>query len=109
MDEQVSSTKPPDTYSTRICSEHFINSKGRKLWPDELPTLKLPLLLTQVSVPSPYRELICHDFSAKKRKCNGEMESEIVAYCDTQTNTELTLCKIEDMEKQIDAKRGQMK
>ena len=37
--------------STRVCSRHFIGSKGRKLRPDEYPTLNLPILPTQVTQP----------------------------------------------------------
>ena len=85
--------------STRVCSEHFINSKGRKLQPDEYPTLKLPLLPTQVSVPPPRRELVHPDLPAKKRKDNREVESEVV-YCDAQTNRELTWLEVEDMIKE---------
>jgi len=54
--------------STRVCNEHFVNSKGRKLRPDEYPTLKLPLCPTRVSVPLPRRELMCHDLPVKKKK-----------------------------------------
>ena len=75
--------------STRVCSEHFINSKGRQLRPDEYPTLKLPLLPTQVSAPPPRRELLHHDLPVKRRKCNSEAESEIL-YCDAQTNKHRT-------------------
>ena len=31
---------------TRICSEHFVNSRGRMLRWDEVPSLKLPSLPT---------------------------------------------------------------
>ena len=37
--------------STRVCSRHFISSKGRKLRPDEYPTLNLPTLSTQITEP----------------------------------------------------------
>lgn len=93
--------------STRVCSEHFINSKGRKLRPDEYPTLKLPLLPMKVSAPPPRRELLRHDLPVKKRKCNSEAESEIL-YCDAQTNTELTWLEIEDMEKELDATKKEI-
>ena len=93
--------------STRVCSEHFINSTGRKLRPDEYPTLKLPVLPTQVSVPPPRRELVRHDLPAKKRKDDGEVESKVV-YCDAQTNTELTWLEIEDMKKELDATKKEL-
>ena len=34
---------------TRVCSEHFANAQGRRLRPDEVPTLKLPARGTKVS------------------------------------------------------------
>ena len=37
--------------STRVCSRHFVSSKGRKLRPNEYPTLNLPTLPTQVTQP----------------------------------------------------------
>ena len=95
--------------SIRVCSEHFINSKGRKLRPDEYLTLKLPLLATQVSVPPPRRELVCHDLPVKKRKCDSEVEtSSDILYCDAQTNTELTWLEIEDMEEELHATKKEI-
>ena len=41
----------PLSASTRVCSRHFIQSKNRKLRPDEYPTLNLPLVSTQVTQP----------------------------------------------------------
>ena len=95
--------------STRVCSEHFINSKGRKLRPDEYPTLKLPLLAAQVSVPPPRRELVRHDLPVKKRKCDSEVEtSSDILYCDAQTNTELTWLEIKDMEEELHATKKEI-
>ena len=36
---KIGRKNPPINSSTRICSRHFIGSKGRKLHPDEYPTL----------------------------------------------------------------------
>ena len=81
--------------STRVCIEHFVNSKGRKLRPDEYPTLKLPLRPTEVSIPPPRRELIHHDLPVKKRKCDSQVEtSSEILYCDVATNTDLTWLEI---------------
>ena len=98
----------PNLDSTRVCSEHFVNSKGRKLRPDEYPTLKLPQRPTQVSVPLPRRELMRHDLPVKKRKCDNQVKTSTeVLYCDAATNTELTWLEIESMEKELDlAKKG---
>ena len=38
---------------TRICSEHFVDSRGRMLRWDEVPSLKLPSLPTQVTYSTP--------------------------------------------------------
>ena len=37
--------------STCVCSDHFVNSRGRKLRADEYPTLRLPKLLTSRTSP----------------------------------------------------------
>ena len=41
----------PLSTSTRVCSRYFIQSKNRKLRPDEYPMLNLPVLATQVTQP----------------------------------------------------------
>ena len=69
--------------STRVCGDHFINSKGRKLQPDEYPTLNLPSLPTQVSVRPPRRRL-------KRKRCDEDETEREVLYSDAKTNTELT-------------------
>ena len=65
------------------------------------------MLPTQVSVPPPRRELVRHDLSAKKRKDDGEVESEVV-YCDAQANTQLTWLEIEDMKKELGATKKEL-
>ena len=40
----------PLNRSTRVCSRHFINAKGRKLRKDEVPSEKLPVLSTSVTL-----------------------------------------------------------
>ena len=42
----------PLNNNSRICSEHFVNSNGRKLRPNEYPTKKLPFMTT----PAPKRK-----------------------------------------------------
>ena len=39
----------PLNRSTRVCSHHFINVKGRKLRKDKVPSEKLPVLPTSVT------------------------------------------------------------
>jgi len=88
--------------STRVCSEHFVNSKGRKLQPDEYPTLKLPLLPTQVSVTPPHRQLVQHSLPEKRKRCSNEDEAKReVLYCNAETNTELTWVAIDEMENKL--------
>ena len=87
--------------STRVCSEHFVNSKGRKLRPDEYPTLKLPILPTQVSVLPPRRQLVRHSLPEKRKRCNEDEAEREVIYCDAETNTELTWVELDEMENKL--------
>ena len=86
--------------STRVSSDHFVNSKGRKLRPDECPILKLPSLPNQVCVPPQRRQLIRHSLPEKKRCKEDETESEIL-YSNAETNTELIWFAIDEMESKL--------
>ena len=59
--------------STRVCSEH---SKGRKLRPDEFPTLNLPSLPTQVSLPPPVDSSFVMICQRKERDLAQRMKLE---------------------------------
>ena len=65
--------------STRVCSRHFISSKGRKLRPDEYPTLNLPTLSTQITEPrkrkSP-RERVFSFSTNISNDCFGETDGK---------------------------------
>ena len=87
--------------STRVCSDHFVNSKGRKLRPDEYPTLNLPSLPTQVSVPPPRRQLIRYSLPEKRKRCNEDETEREVLYSNVETNTELTWFAINEMENKL--------
>ena len=87
--------------STRVCSDHFVNSKGRKLRPDEYPTLNLPSLPTQVSVPPPRRQLIRYSLPEKRKRCNEDEIEREVLYSNVETNTELTWFAINEMENKL--------
>ena len=87
--------------STRVCSDHFVNSKGRKLRPDEYPTLNLPSLPTQVSVPPPRRQLIRYSLPEKRKRCNEDETEREVLYSNIETNTELTWFAINEMENKL--------
>ena len=56
-----------------MCSEHFVNSRGRKLRSDEVPTLNLPVLQTNVSQPAPHRPLLRHAIPEKGEKAESEV------------------------------------
>ena len=68
--------------STRICSRHFVGSKGRKLRPDEYPTLNLPILPTQVTQPqsrkSPKKRVVCFPTDDARNdvsdECSGALD-----------------------------------
>ena len=93
--------------STRVCSEHFVDSRGRKLRPDEVPTLNLPLLTTNVSQPAPRRPLVRYLLPEK----GGKAESEVVPITSMSTavNTDLTGAYIESLEKELDLVKEELK
>ena len=43
----------PINTNTRVCSIHFVNATGRRLRPDEVPTLYMPVFSTSVSLSAP--------------------------------------------------------
>ena len=95
--------------STRVCSRHFVNSKGRILRFDEVPSLNLPCLSTCVVVLPPHRLLIRYE----QRKTVGQSSQHIatepdadhedpeVKNIDVAVNTDLTTSDIEELEKQL--------
>ena len=46
---KISHKNLPINTSTHICSEYFVNATGRRLRPDEYPSVKLPVLSTAIS------------------------------------------------------------
>ena len=46
---KIGRTNLPLNRSTRVCSRHFVNAKGRKLRKDEVPSEKLPILPTSAT------------------------------------------------------------
>ena len=76
--------------STRVCSEHFVNSRGRMLRSDEVPSVNLPILPTRVSQPTPRRRLIRNtmlytDSSAQEESGSIEHCCELVMLVSTLT------------------------
>ena len=43
----------PINYSTRVCSDHFVNTAGHLLRPDEYPLVSLPVLSITTSQAKP--------------------------------------------------------
>ena len=70
-----------------MCSEHFANAQGRMLLPDEVPTIKLPVLSTKVSSIPPRRAIIRYKASARS--------VVTVRYKDVSVNTELIEADLE--------------
>ena len=62
-----------------------------------MPSLKLPSLPTQVSVPPPRRQLVRHELP-KKRKRTEEKSCREVLYCDAETNTDIIGIEIDEMQ-----------
>ena len=68
----------------------FINSRGRRLRPDEVPTLKLPKLATQVSLPPSRRRLVRHTLPETEPKSSGSGACKVTKCSDAAVNTDLT-------------------
>ena len=97
----------------RVWSEHFLNSRGRQLRRDEVPSLNLPLLSTRVTEPTPQRAVVRH---VQENDCDAESEtspgvfqnspgvvdnSSVVEYRDIGVNTDLTMYDIETKERKV--------
>ena len=96
MDSQHRQKNLPINTSTRICSAHFVKSKGRMLRSDEVPTLNLPILATRVSKPPPRRP-INHVTPPEPIDTNLELpESHGIG-----VNTELTIADVDKLEEEV--------
>lgn len=88
---QIGRTNLPINSSTRVCSRHFRNSRGRKLRRDEYPTENLPQLATRVSTPTPRRPLIRRQTlrtAADDKHENVEEQQECLETRDAGVNTD---------------------
>ena len=74
--------------NTRVCSDHFLNSRGRKLRQDEFPTQKLPKLTTSKASPKKRK-------SPKRRTPNESVQSAPPASEDAGTNLPSILATLE--------------
>ena len=95
----------PINDSTRVCSRHFINSKGRKLRPSEIPSVNLPSLAICVVVSSPRRPLIGYDkeFSndTQAQECHNVDPQSYNKTSEIAVNTDLTMTDIDELETQL--------
>ena len=82
--------------STRVCSEHFVNSMT--LSSDQTPTLKLPTLPTTVTPNPPRRPLVRRVLPERTNKSDFDAE---VRYAEVGVNTDLTFADIDSLEREI--------
>ena len=85
---QIGRKNLPVNRNSRVCNNHFIDSVGRRLSPDEVPTENLPTLPTKVSQSRVRRPLV------NKPLRRDQIESEVpdvvnvgVVTMDVGTNT----------------------
>ena len=96
----------PLNESTRVCSEHVVNSTGRMLRSDEVPTVKLPTLPTQVTPTTSRRQLVRCTLPECTSKSNPECSK--ILYADAAVNTDMTLADIEALEKGVSELKDQL-
>ena len=84
--------------STRICNNHFINSRGRMLHLDEVSSLKLPVLPTQATLSHLCRLLTR---SPLPEPSDIELSISDVSYGDAAVNTDLTGVDVESLEGEV--------
>ena len=87
-----------------MCSQHFVNSKGHMLRPDEVPTLNLPTPATQVVVLSLRRPLVRHPVQGRTIETHivtEPAESPVPTCKDVGVNTDLTMVMLDSMEEEL--------
>lgn len=83
--------------NTRVCSVHFVRAAGRRLRPDEVPSLNLPVLATSAARPTtrrppkercqPYRDV-------QEEECGGndlsttDVSTQTVSECQSESGFE---------------------
>ena len=87
--------------STRISCEHFVNSKGRLLRSDEVPSQKLPVLPTRVLSP-PRRRPIVRITLPESSKSQLPAGTE---YKEVGVNTDLTGADIHFLERELSERK----
>ena len=82
----------------------FVSSKGRRLWHNEVTSLSLPSIPTNVHRQPPCRPLLRHR-TCSSTKTADLVEVEIsdleVMYSDAAVNTDLTMVNVEEIESQL--------
>ena len=103
----------PVNSNTRVCSEHFIQSVGRRLQKDEFPSRNLPILSTSVILPVKRklprkRSEHVEDRSESDDKSACEPTSGQDFKCDQCCSTDFTIADIKRMEEQIEEMKEQL-
>ena len=94
--------------STRVCSRHFVSSKGQKFQPNEYPTLNLPTLSTQVTKPRKQKSPRKRIFSLptdESDDCSGETKSLNESVSSVATSTDVSGEDIEALVKECELLR----
>ena len=91
----------PINESTRICCEHFVNSNGRLLRSDEVPSQKLPVLPTRV-LTLPRRRPIVRITPPESSKSQLPAGTE---YKEVGVNTDLTGADIHFLERELSQRK----
>ena len=97
--------------STRVCSRHFVSSKGRKLRPNEYPTLNLPTLPTQVTQPRKQRSPRKREFTLRTEDsddCSEETEAVNKSVSNVGTSTDVCGEDIEALVKECELLRTKL-
>ena len=103
----------PVNSNTRKCSEHFIQSVGRRLQKDEFPSRNLPILSTSVILPVKRklprkRSEHVEDRSESDDESACEPTSGQDFECDQCCSTDFTIADIKRMEEQIEEMKEQL-
>ena len=97
--------------SRRVCSRHFVPSKGQKLWPNEYPTLNLPTLSTQVTKPRKQKSPRKRIFSLpniESDDCSEETEAVNESVNSVATSTDVRGEDIEALVKECELLRRRL-
>ena len=103
----IRQTNLPIHRNTRICSRHFVNAKGRRLYPNEVPSLSLPRPSTATRTiprkPSKNRSTDLNDEPVMTPEAEVEVgvDKEGQAKQDASTQTEMDLADLAMTESKV--------